>query len=505
MDHHLRKFFELSLDLFCIADARRAVFIEVNPAFSRTLGWSREELLSRPFLEFVHPEDQTRTVEEIGKLLRGVPALSFENRYRSIHGNYRHLIWNVFPESGSDLLYAAARDVTEQRLSDIKLQETAASLQHKILQLHELIDTGIDIIRIDQPESLIDLALRRATALTDASRGLVHIRKRDGTLEQVAFPEGSLEEIEINSDVIQSGFECLGDQYTFMVIGKENHHPQARFETVDRMLLHLISQQVRAAIENKYYIREMLDKQRMTRELELASAIQRTILPSILPVIPGYQNSGLNIPSREVGGDYFEIIPLTSGRFALVIADVAGKGIYSALLVNSLHAALHAYLESAIPLEAMAVRLNQLMYDVTTAMLFTTCFVALLDPMEGRVEYMNAGHLPPKVIRRAGEIEMPQEGGPPLGCLREGVRYTSGIFTLQPGDGLLLYTDGITEAADPEGVFYQNSGRFEALLRRFGREEAGSGLQTIVDDVRAFTSAVHFEDDITLLYLRRCD
>jgi PAS domain S-box-containing protein len=503
VDQHLKKFFELSLDLFCIADAKQGSFIEVNPAFSRTLGWSQEQLLSRPFWDLIHPDDHKKTADEIERLRRGQPSVAFENRFRNHKGEYHYLVWSVFPETDSELLYAAARDVTDRKLGEKKLSEMAAVLQHKILQLHELIDTGIDIIRIDQTESLIELALRRATALTDATRGLVLIKKPDGGMDQIHFPDYAIPDDDGNMDIIQSGFECLGHQYTFMVIGKENHHPRARFETVDKMLLHLISQQVRTALENKYFVSEMLEKQRLTRELELASTIQKTILPATLPVIPGYHSAGLNIPSKEVGGDYYEIIPLSDGRFALVIADVAGKGIYSALLVNSLHAALHAYLEGGLPLVEMAQRLNQLMYDVTTAMLFVTCFIALLDPGTGKVEYMNAGHLPPLLVRSRGEIETPREGGPPLGCLREGVQYTSGSFELHPGDGLLLYTDGIPEAANPAGEFYQKSGRLENLLLEINQEESVCRVEKIVADVRDFTQADPFDDDITLLYLRR--
>ncbi len=378
----------------------------------------------------------------------------------------------------------------------------AFSLQHKILQLHELIDTGIDIIRIDQDEPLIELALRRATALTDATRGLVHIKHPDGRMEQIAFPADS-DGVGGNVDIIQSGFECLGYQYTFMVIGKENRHNSARFETVDKMLLHLISQQVRTAIENKFYVTEMMEKQRMTRELELAATIQKTILPDSMPSIPGYLSGGLNIPSKEVGGDYYEIIPMPDGRFALVIADVSGKGIYSALLVNSMHAALHAYLEGGLPLEDMALKLNQLMFDTTTAILFITCFIALLEPESGRVEYMNAGHLPPKLIRKGGEIESPSDGGPPLGCVRTGISYKSGSFQLNPGDGLLLYTDGIPESADPDGEFYQKSDRFERILLRLNQDYNTCHLDEIVADVQDFTQSNHFDDDITMLFLRR--
>ena len=503
MDKHLKKFFELALDLFCIADAKKGRFVEVNPAFSRTLGWSREQLLAQPFWEFIHPDDFQKTVAEIERMQQGVPTISFENRYRSADGAYHHLVWNVFPEPASDLLFAAARDVTEKNLNEKELRKLAAKLQQKILQLHELIDTGIDIIRIDQTESLIQLALRRVTALTDATRGLVLVRKPDGATEQIAFPDYAGAGGEESVDIIQSGFECLGHQYTFMAIGKENRHNSARFETVDKMLLHLVSQQVRTALENRFYLNEMIEKQRLLREVELASVIQKTILPTELPEIPGYRCSGLNIPSREVGGDYYEIIPLSGGRFALVIADVAGKGVYSALLVNSLHAALHAYLESGLPLEAMTHKLNRLMFDVTTAMLFTTCFIALLDPESGEVEYMNAGHLPPMLVRRRGEIEVPSAGGPPLGCLREGVTYESGKFRLERGDGLLLYTDGVPEAANPDGEFYQKSGRFEKLLLQMKRSAGVCDPGRIVEDVRDFAGSDSFGDDITLLYLLR--
>jgi PAS domain S-box-containing protein len=502
MDQHLKKFFDLSLDLFCIANPQ-GYFVEVNPAFNRTLGWTKEELLSRPLLEFVHDEDQEKTLNELERLNRGMPTISFENRFRCQTGEYKHLAWNAFPDAGTELLYAAARDVTDKKLSEKQLREMSSRLQHKILQLNELIDTGIDIIRIDQEESLLDLALRRATALTDATRGLVYITKPDGSMEQIAFPAESDAQEKGSVDIIQSGFACLGYQYTFMVIGKENRHKSARFETVDKMLLHLISQQVRTAIENKFYVSEMIEKQRLIRELELASTIQKIILPTTMPVISGYRSSGLNIPSKEVGGDYYEIIPLPDGRFALVIADVAGKGIYSALLVNSLHAALHAYLESGIPLVDMAQRLNQLMFDVTTAMLFITCFIALLDPKTGEVEYMNAGHLPPKLVRKDGGIESPYAGGPPLGCVREGITYASGSFFLGRGDGMLLYTDGIPEAVNPAGDFYQKSGRFEQILLRLNNAAKVCDLEEIVADVRDFSESSHFDDDITMLFMRR--
>jgi PAS domain S-box-containing protein len=112
-DYDLVKFFDLSLDMFCIAGTES--FKKVNRAFERTLGWSERELLSRPFLDFIHPDDVEATLQEIEKLVSGIPTISFENRYRCGDGSYKHLQWGAFPEEETGLLFAVARDVTEIR------------------------------------------------------------------------------------------------------------------------------------------------------------------------------------------------------------------------------------------------------------------------------------------------------------------------------------------------------------------------------------------------------
>lgn len=116
---------------------------------------------------------------------------------------------------------------------------------------------------------------------------------------------------------------------------------------------------------------------------------------------------------------------------------------------------------------------------------------------------MNAGHLPPKLVRKQGSIEVPLAGGPPLGCIREGIRYESGRFQIYPGDNLLFYTDGIPEAVDSAGEFYQKTGRFDEILLRMNKREKACDLEEIVADVQDFSRSDSFEDDITLLCLHR--
>lgn len=128
MVYDINKFFRLSLDLLCIADTD-GYFKLINPSFERVLGWPAEELLSRPFVDFIHPEDLNATLKEVEKLTSGIPTVSFENRYRCADGSYRNLLWTSYPEKGSGLLYAIAMDITERKEAEEKLSALATELK----------------------------------------------------------------------------------------------------------------------------------------------------------------------------------------------------------------------------------------------------------------------------------------------------------------------------------------------------------------------------------------
>ncbi|MCW9066012.1 MAG: hypothetical protein OQJ78_06905, partial [Ignavibacteriaceae bacterium] len=219
-------------------------------------------------------------------------------------------------------------------------------LNQRVLQLNNLIDTGIDLSKFENRKLLFELALQRAAVLTDTSHALVLISKDEEKLEEILFPYGMESSIVTGSkNKISASFTYQGKEYSFTLANKESRAGAAEYTDLDKLLLEAIARQVNAALENDFLLQESLIKERIEGELDVAATIQQRVIPRELPLIPGYDVAGINIPSREVGGDYYDCIDLGDDKYALVMADVAGKGIAAALLVNTLNASLYAYLD----------------------------------------------------------------------------------------------------------------------------------------------------------------
>jgi sigma-B regulation protein RsbU (phosphoserine phosphatase) len=260
---------------------------------------------------------------------------------------------------------------------------------------------------------------------------------------------------------------------------------------------------VHASLENRDLHRQALEKQRIEQDLVVAATIQQRILPATLPTIPGYDIAGVNIPSKSVGGDYYDAIPLPNGMVLLVVADVAGKGVPAALLVSSLHAYLSAYLETGVAVVELAKRLNRVIYNASTDDKYITAFFALLSPETGEVEAVNAGHNPAYLATAAGEVRELAAGGIALGMLDMDFPFQSEKFVLQKGDRLLLYTDGIPEATDDMMELFELGHPLREYFVRNGGEGAGEFLRHLIEEIRSFTGDAPQSDDITALYLVR--
>lgn len=383
-------------------------------------------------------------------------------------------------------------------------KELIFSLNHRVLQLNSLIDTGIEVAKFASDALPHHLALERAASLCNASKGRLQVVGENGVSETISFPEGdNSPPSSLPQGRIFSEFQYEGNSYTFELFDKESRGGIIPFEDTDQLLLDALARQVHASLENRYLHRQALEKQKIEQDIAVAAAIQQRILPKSLPHVEGYDVSGINIPSKSVGGDYYDCIPLAGGRYALVIADVAGKGVPAALLVSSFHAYLSAYLEAPLPLVELVGKLNRVICHASTEDKFITAFLGILDPASGALETVNAGHNPVFLLRSAGGVEELGLGGVPLGMLDIDFPYQSESVTIEHGDRLLLYTDGITEATNVREQLYDYSTPLKEFFRTHRPNAAEGFVRELIEDVKKFTGEAPQNDDITTLYLLR--
>jgi phosphoserine phosphatase RsbU/P len=271
----------------------------------------------------------------------------------------------------------------------------------------------------------------------------------------------------------------------------------------DLRLLASVAGQAALALENSRLAasiaRETASRERLNRELEIARDVQRRFFPQKRPAIVGIDYAGTCRPAQSVGGDYFDFRALSSGRLGLAIGDVAGKGAPAALLMASLQASLRAAVNGAGDLGALMANLNALIGEITPASRFATLFYAQYDPATRRLDYVNAGHNPPLVVRHGLVLPL-ERGGPAVGLSRTS-RYTERRLDLQPGDLLAAYTDGVTEAMNAALEEFGEE-RFAEVLRGRGDAPAAAILDAVLQAVDTFAGGAPQHDDITLVILK---
>ena len=199
--------------------------------------------------------------------------------------------------------------------------------QNAVLEFNALHDSGSDDAQIDNQISLFELSLQSVASLTNASKAHLRITAEE-TVNDIYFPgEFNNEEPSLEESRITHSFDYQDKTYCFTLFEKESRSGVVSFDDTDSMILEGIVRQVNAALENDYLLKQLLEKQKIEQEIAVAGAIQQAIIPKELHKIPGYDLFGINIPSKDVGGDYYDCIRLQDGRYALVIADVSGKGV----------------------------------------------------------------------------------------------------------------------------------------------------------------------------------
>ncbi|HZN35128.1 MAG TPA: SpoIIE family protein phosphatase [Pirellulaceae bacterium] len=274
-----------------------------------------------------------------------------------------------------------------------------------------------------------------------------------------------------------------------------------RFTKEDLELLVSTASQAAVAIQNAQLHEQALKQRELERDMALATEVQHGFLPDRKPELPGYEFFDYYQPASQIGGDYFDYIPLTGGRVAIVVADVVGHGVAAALLMAKVSAETRFALYSEPTPAAAITRLNERMCQ-SNLQRFVTMILLVLDPAAHRALIVNAGHMAPLHRKSTGKIEEPGDSnaGLPLG-VTDALGYEQSEIDIAPGDCLVLFTDGLNESIDANGAFYTID-RLRDLLRKLGPKPQAAG-QGIVDDVRKFLGKAAQNDDMCLVCFGR--
>jgi serine phosphatase RsbU (regulator of sigma subunit) len=251
---------------------------------------------------------------------------------------------------------------------------------------------------------------------------------------------------------------------------------------------------------------EAIERERLERELETARQIQEKLLPHEMPQLPGFEIAGTSLPSQQVGGDYFDFLDMGTGKLGIAIADVSGKGIPAALLMANLQASLHAQVIKKGSVADVASRMNSLLVKSTDTHMFATFFYGILDQMKSTFTSTNAGHNPPLLFRVDGKIKRLEAGGLVLGFLPD-QNYSQQTVKIKQGEVVVLFTDGITEAAGPSsGKISENLFGEERLIEVIRASLTKSAVEiqaAILQAISDHTADTPQFDDITLVLIKR--
>ena len=368
-----------------------------------------------------------------------------------------------------------ARDRHGKNLQDADLRVPREVIHRALQHRRELLFMNFDPVSstdTTKPQnSIADLELRSVVCVP-----LVHIRTRQGDA----------------TSLLSAGNETVG------VLYMDSRVAAADLAGGNRELLQTLAIEASTVLENARLLEEERDKQQMEEELRLARTIQQSLLPSQLPSSGWLRACGSSEAAHVVGGDYFDVMEVNAACWSAVVADVSGKGVSSALLASLLQGALIAATDHPGSLGRRIDRLNRFVIDRTGGEKYATVFHCLID-REGRLSYVNAAHCPPVVVRAGAPPVELEATGMPVGLI-ETAAFTVAEYRLHPGDKLVIYTDGVTEAQNAAGEFFGKK-RLWTILKKHCAASCAAMHDAIQQEVAAFTEGAPQSDDITLVVL----
>jgi sigma-B regulation protein RsbU (phosphoserine phosphatase) len=296
--------------------------------------------------------------------------------------------------------------------------------------------------------------------------------------------------IPLHAQNVVAGLLCVGERLN----GVQYTHEDLEF-------LYSLGALALISTENARLFQDALRKKQMEDELAIAREIQQNLLPREIPPIDGFELTAINVSSQEVGGDYYDVIPVEKKSYIIAIGDVSGKGTPASLLMANVQATIRALAPFGLSLGDATGRVNDIITKNTGNEKFITFFWGVLDPDARSFKYVNAGHNPPFVLRADGRLEQLTEGGLILGVMPTLVPYREGRITLHPGDAVLMFTDGVSEAMNVEKEDYSDE-RLEQFLRGLKHRSSSGIVEALRNELAAYTAGAPQSDDITIVVFR---
>jgi sigma-B regulation protein RsbU (phosphoserine phosphatase) len=434
------------------------------------------------------------------------------------------------------LLGIAASGIANARAHD-EAHRLNLALDQKIQELQALIDLGRGLTSTFEPEEVAQLLVLtlagrwavRKYALAAWKTGQPPVLRQKGVsldlltnrdaygydpetlpdaLRVEDLPEGIIKE-KILAEQGQIAFPIkAGDNTTGGLVVLGPRPGKLAYSEADLEFGAGLVAQAAVGFENAWFFREAVESKKVEQELALAANIQQTLFPAQLPAIPHYDLAAHNRPARQCGGDYYDMLPLGQEHQHLIcVADVSGKGLPASLLMSNMQATMRALLGRLPSLTELAAHTNALLYATTPSNKYVTAILLEIDPATGNCRYVNAGHTDCLLLRADGEAEWLKSTGTPLGLMPPNLielmsPYEERGFSLQPGDLVALFSDGVTEAQDEDENEFGEA-RTADFIRPIADRPAGEIVERVFAALDRFAGAAPQYDDITLLVLKR--
>ncbi len=410
-----------------------------------------------------------------------------------------------------------------------QLSRSNRSLDQKVQELNTLFEIGKELNRIFDREQILKQLSFSLMGQLLINQFLIVLKEND-TLNEI-YKQGALfpadliktfkafcressiiekalklkENIKAHKPLYDAGVRVIVPliskerEYGYLFMGEKlNKSP---YTSSDFEFLSTIANIAVISLDNARMIEEIVEKKRLEEELNLARNIQARLLPGTMPNIDGYDVHAVNIASKMVGGDYFDVIPVNEDEYIFAVADVSGKGMPASLLMSNLQAGLQILAQENMPLNEISARLNNLIYQNTSIEKYITFFILKLNVKNGRFDYVNAGHNPPYLFHNDDEPTGLDKGGLILGMMPD-IVYETGHGEIKQGDCLVMFTDGVTECMDSDENEFEEKGLVQFLKEHLNLYDSKELNSRLIDELYRFAGDPTENDDITLLTIK---